>query len=417
MNKSLLLIAALLANTLYAQTLTMQESIDKTLANHPDIKSFILKIEQSKKDYNAASAAYLPQINLHAAYNPLQTYALPVNGTFHTIEEDGWDVGVNVKQKIWDFAKTSSQIEATKRDEDIAKLSLQDAKALMAYKVKSLYALLVVQKEAIAVRKKDLQTKKAYYAQSEALVKQGLKTKADTSRFLSALYGAKDKLAIAKASYEKTKNTLSLYMAQEINDDVTLQYDFQKSANLFESSTEKKILEKNYQLQIDTQNIEKNRLLHKVARASRYGSLDAVASYNHLDTLNSYDSKLVGLTLNIPLYSGGKTTAQTQKAQVALQLAKEKKASKVLALKDEIHALLIDIKRYALTIKAKEAQEKAAHEAKNILEARYKAGLATYIEVLDAMSLLLDARLGVLEAYYARSLAINRIQYLKGNIS
>ncbi len=417
MNKRLLLISILLTNALYAQTLTMQESIDKTLTNHPDIKSFILKIKQSKKSYDAASAAYLPQVNLHAEYNPLQTYALPVNGSFHTIEEDGWNVGVNLKQKIWDFSKTSSKIEASKRDEEISQLSLQDAKALMAYKVKSLYALLVIQKESVAVRKKDLETKKAYYAQSKALVKQGLKTQADASRFLSAVYLAKDRLAAAKAGYEKAKTTLSLYMAQEIKDDVVLEDDVIKDASHFDKNIEKMILQNNYQIQIDAQNIDKNRLLHKAARASHYGSLDAVASYNHLDTLNSYDSKLVGLTLNIPLYSGGKTTAEAQKAQIGLQLAKEKKISKILALKEELHTLFIDIKRYAVTIKAKQAQEKAANETKNILEARYKEGLSTYIEVLDAISLLLDARLGVLEAYYARRMAINRIEYLKGNIS
>ncbi len=417
MNKSLLLISVLLTNILYAQTLTMQDSIDKALTNHPDIKSFILKVEQSKKGYASASAENLPQINLHAEYNPLQTYALPVNGSFHTIEEDGWNVGINLKQKIWDFAKTSSKIEASKLDEEISKLSLQDAKALMAYKVKSLYTLLLVQKKAVVVRKKDLETKKAYYAQSKALVKQGLKTKADASRFLSAVYLAKDKLAASKADYEKTKTTLSLYIAQEIKDDVVLEDDVIKEAYHFKPNIEKKILENNYQMQIDTQSVEKNRLLHKSAQASHYGSLDAVASYSHLDTLNSYDSTLVGLTLNIPLYSGGKTTAEAQKAQIGIQLAKEKKVSKILALKEEINALFIDIKRYTVMIKAKQAQEKAANETKNILEARYKEGLSTYIEVLDATSLLLDARLGVLEAYHARRMAINRIQYLKGNIS
>ena len=62
------------------------------------------------------------------------------------------------------------------------------------------------------------------------------------------------------------------------------------------------------------------------------------------------------------------------------------------------------------------AQLEAATSTSNLLEARYKEGLATYIEVLDAISLVLNARLGVLEAYYSKSIAINRIEYLKGNL-
>jgi outer membrane protein TolC len=395
----------------------LQESIDKTLLNHPDIKSFILKIEQSKKSYDSASADYLPQINLHAEYNPLQTYTLPVNGSFNTLDDDGWGVGINLKQKIWDFSKTSSKIKASKIDEDISKLSLQDAKALMAYKVKSLYGLMVVQKEAIRVRQKDLKAKKAYYAQAKALVVQGLKTDADASRFLSAVYVAQDNLAITKATHKKAQTSLSFYIGEEIKDDVVLEYDVIKKVYHFDENIEKEILESNYQMQINSQTIDKNRLLHKSARASHYGSLDGVASYNHLDTLNSYDSKLIGLTLNIPLYSGGKTSAEAQIAKIGIQLAKEQKASKLLALKEEINTLLIDIQRYDKTIEAKQAQENSAKETKKVLEARYKAGLSTYIEVLDAISLVLNARLGVLEAYYAKSIAINRIEYLKGNIS
>ncbi len=398
---------------LYAQTLTLQESIDKTILNHPDIKSFVLKIEQAKKGYEASSADYLPQINFQANYNLQQTYALPVNGEFHTLDEDGSSIGVNFKQKIWDFSKTSSLIKASKLDEDISKLSLKEAESILIYKVKSLYGLMVVQKEAIRVHQQDLETKKAFYRQAQALTRQGLKTKADESRFLSAVYIAEDNLAKAKASYLKAKNSLSLYIAEEISDNVDLEKEIIKREFKFEN-VENEILQNNYQLKIEDLSIDKNRLIHKATKASRYGSIDGVASYNHLDTLNSYDSKLVGINLNIPLYSGGKINAQTQKAKIALQLAKERKNSRILALKEDIEKLLIDIKRYNKTIRAKKSQLKSANETKKILEARYKEGLTTYMEVLDATTMVLSAKLGVIEAYYSKNEAINRIQYLKG---
>jgi outer membrane protein TolC len=411
--KKIIPISLIFTSALFAQTLTLQESIDKTILNHPDIKSFMLKIKQAQKSYEVSTSEYLPQINLQANYNLQQTYALPVNGTFHTIDEDGSNIGVNLKQKICDFSKTSSTIKASKLEKDISKLSLKEAKALLVYKVKSLYNLMLVQKEAIKVHQQDLETKSAFYKQAKALTKQGLKTKADESRFLSALYIAEDNLAQARASYLKAKNTLSLYMAEEISDDVVLEEDILKREHQFENVV-KEILKSNYQLKIEDLSIDKNRLLHKATKASGYGSIDAVASYNHLDTLNSYDSKLVGINLNIPLYSGGKISAQTQKAKIALQLAKEKKNFRILALKDDIEKLFIDIKRYDKTIKAKKAQLKSANETKNILEARYKEGLTTYIEVLDATTTVLSAKLGVIEAYYSKNESINRIQYLKG---
>ena len=414
--KKIFFSSLLLFSMLHAELLTLQESIDTTLKNYPDVQSLSLKIKQSSLSHRSAVADYLPQVNLNAQYNVTQTYVFPANGTFHTQDGSGWNAGVNLKQKMWDFQKTSSKIDAAKVDEEISKLSLLDLKALLSYKVKSLYKLMVVQSEAVAVREKDLESKKAYYAQAEALVKQGLKTTADASRFLSSVYSAEDNLAIAHSSYEKARNSLSLYMNRKIDDNVTLESQLLEE-NLAESQdVEKEVLASNYTLQIDSKSIEKNILLHKSAKAEHFGSIDILASYTHSDTLNIYDSKLAGVVLNIPLYSGGRVSAEAQKVEISSQISKEEKRSRELAVKEELSNLLLDIQRYNKTIAAKKAQLQSAQDTKNVLDGRYKEGLATYIEVLDATTLVLNAKLGLLEAYYSRALSIDRITYLKGKI-
>ncbi len=418
MNKQhkLTLISLLFGTFLSAQTLTLQESIDKTLENHPDIKSSSLKIKQSESSYKSSYASYLPQVNLDANYNVTQTFVLPQNGTFNTIDDDGWSATASVKQKIWDFSQTSSKVDAANIDKTISQLSLKEMKALLVYKVKSLYETMIVESEAITVREKDLEAKIAYYKQSLALVKEGLKTKADASRFLSAVYSAKENLAAANASFDKAKTTLSLYMGEDIQEGVLLQTELLKQESTVDKSSEQEILNTNYTLKISTQNIEKNLLLHKSAKAKHYGSIDAIASYSHVDTLNAYDAKLAGITFSIPLYSGGRVSAESQKAKIGSSIAIEQKASQELALKDEFERLIIDIKHHNKTIEAKKAEIESAKETKKVLDGRYTEGLSTYIEVLDATSIVLNAKLGLLEAYYLKSMAINRIEYLKGKI-
>ena len=414
--KKIFFSSLLLLSLLNAETLTLQESIDATLQNYPDVKSLQMKMKQSKLSHRSATADYLPQVNLNGQYNFTQTYVFPVNGAFHTQDDTGWNAGVNLKQKVWDFSKTTSKIAATQKDEDISKLSLMDFKALLAYKVKSFYKLMVVQREAVNVRRKDLEAKKAYYAQAEALVKQGLKTRADASRFLSAVYNAEDNLAIAQASFDKARNSLSLYMDRKIDENVTLENSVLQESFNADANVEKEVLASNYTLKIDNKNIEKNILLHKSAKAEHYGSIDAIASYNHFDTLNTYDATTAGVVVNIPLYSGGRVSAEAQKVEISAQISKEQKRSRELALKEELQNLLLDIKRYNKTISAKKAQLDSAQETKKVLDGRYKEGLATYIEVLDATTQVLNAKLSLLEAYYLRALSIDRIQYLKGKI-
>jgi len=416
MKKMLILSSLFLCASLGAQMLTLSDAIDKTLKNHPDVKSFSLKVKQSHSSYKSAYADFLPQVSLQANYNALQTFVFPVNGSFNTLDDDGWSAGASLKQKIWDFSRTSSKVDASKIDESISELSLLDLQALLVYKVKSFYELMIVQNEAIKVRKQDLEAKEAYYKQAKALVEQGLKTEADASRFLSSVYIAKENLSNSLAAYLKAKNSLSLYMGEKIPENITLQNSILKENPEYTISLEEDIFANNVQLKIQTQNIEKNMLLHKSAKAAHFGSIDGVASYTHVDTLNSYDSKLLGITLNLPLYSGGRTSAEVQKAAIASQVATEQKASQALLLKEETESILIDITSYNKTIEAKKAQLLSSKATKKVLDARYSEGLSTYIEILDATTIVLSAELGLLEAYYHRSIAINRLEYLKGKI-
>ncbi len=409
----IMLLLMLFLSVLFAQRLTLSDAIDKALSTHPDVKRFELQVRKSESLVNLSRADYLPQVNLNAEYNPTKTYIFPRNGTFRTINNNGYNIGASVHQKVWDFKKTLLSINAKNEGISIAKLSLKDAKAYLAYKVKIQYELMLVQRLAMEVRQKDLQAKEALYKQAEALVEQGMKTSADATRFLSSFYIAKDNLAISKASFDKARNSLSLYIHEKIPSDVVLDDSMLSSYDL---SDDKKIIESSPSLLALKKEVRKSSLEYKSVKSSHYGSVDFVASYNYLSTLNNYHSTLVGITLDLPLYSGGRISALAQQAQLDKQSALAEYDSKKLALQDEIGSLIIDIKRYEKTILAKQAQLDAAASTTNLLEARYKEGLATYIEVLDSFALKLDAQLGLLSARYEKSSAIHKLQYLEGKI-
>jgi len=412
MKKTTLLL--LMLTTLNAQILSLNDCISKALDTHPDIKSSALQIEYSAQGVNVVRADYLPQVTLNAEYDPIKTYTLPNNGVFHTIESDGWQASATLRQKIWDFSKTFSNIKAKKTEEEISRLTLEDAKAFLAYKVKLQYELIVVQKKAVKVREQDLNAKEALYKQAKALVKQGMKTKADESRFLSSLYVAKDNLAIAQANFQKAKSTLSLYINTPISDDATFTDNTLDETGFVVN--EQNILQNSPILQSLQKNIEKSEFNYKALKVTRYGSLDAIASYTYQDNLNAYDSSLVGVVLNVPLYLGGSISALKQQALTNKQRSLAQYDSKKLTLKEEIETLVIDLKRYKQTIRAKEAQLTSAKQTQTVLEARYKEGLSTYIELLDATAIALDANLGLLQAKYEKSATIHRLEYLKGKI-
>lgn len=415
--KNYLYLILLVSTLVSAQKLALQEAIDKAISSHPDIKKSTLNVQKSKSSLSVVKADYLPQVTLNAEYNPTKTYVLPQNGVFHTVDDDGYNVGAVVNQKIWDFGKTTSNIEASETLQDIAKFSLEDAKALLSYKVKLQYELMYVQKEAIVVREKDLQAKKELYEQANAFVNLGMKTSADASRFLSSYYVAKDNLAISNAAFNKARVALSNYIGEKISQDVELEDTI--SSNRLKIHTEmvyKSVLANNPQLLSLSKTVQKDDLIYKANKSSHYGSIDALASYSYQKTLNEYDTTAVGISLSVPLYSGGRTSALVEESLLEKRSAVEALNSQKLAIKEEVDGLIIDLVRYEQTIETKNAQLKSSLDTTEVLKARYKEGLSTYIEVLDATALYLDAKLGLIEASYFKSTVINRLEYLQGKI-
>lgn len=398
--------------TLYAKTLTLDACIEATLQNHPDVKRLSLGSLQSGSLVDIAKADYLPQLNLNAQYNPHNTFALQQNGTFNTIEDDNFIAEAKVTQKIYDFSKTTSTIEAYEKNKNIATLSLEEAKALLAFSVKNLYNKALFQTKALETRQKDIETKEELYKQAEALVREGLKTKADASSMLSALYNAKDAYATTKAELHKAVATLFLYMGEEADFSVTLEDTL--PTTLQSANTLDTIFAKNFSLLGLNEQIARDTLLYNASKAANYGSVDAVASYTYQDSLNEYDTSMVGIGINIPLYSGGRLSAQNENARIEKEKTKESYRAKKLQLEEQTLTLLADLERYKATIEAKEALINSSLATKEVVEARYKEGLSTYIEVLDAATTHLQARLGLLEARFALQGIKNNLEYLQG---
>jgi len=411
MNKTIIPIF-LSALLLHAQTLTLESCIDKALSSHPDVKRFLLETERQKEGVNSAKSAWMPQISAYGEYDVQRTYVMPQNGAFHTIDDDGWAVGASLRQKVYDFSATTGHIEASKLRHEIARLSLEEARALMRYRVRNSYALVLVQKEAMRSRQKDLEAKKAMYEQAKALVEQGLKTRADESRFLSAVRQADDALAQAAAAYEKALIALRQLVGEEIPSTATFEERPLREETVVRFASENEVLEKNPGLRIAKENIGVYEATYKSAKAEHFGSIDIVADASHFDTLSRYDTTLLGVRYAVPIYSGGRLTAQAQQAKIARMIAAETEASRRKELLQEVRSIYADLREADKRIEAREAQLVSAGETKELVEARYKEGLSTYMEVLDAEAMWLDAKLGLLSARYAKLERIYRLEYL-----
>jgi outer membrane protein len=121
-----------------------------------------------------------------------------------------------------------------------------------------------------------------------------------------------------------------------------------------------------------------------------------------------------GAFVNWPFYDGGRTRAETAQAQAAEQAARARLAEFDRQLRVEVGQRRLEQHAAVAAIAAADEGVKAAAEAQRVLRERYKVGVATNTEVLDAEVALLTAELTRTRALVGAELAQARLDRAVG---
>ena len=126
------------------------------------------------------------------------------------------------------------------------------------------------------------------------------------------------------------------------------------------------------------------------------------------------DSWDIGVNVSVPLWDGGRTSADVAQTRSATRAAQARLAEfdSVLAL--EVRQRVLEIESGRAAIAAADDAVRAATEARRVVAERYRAGVATQTEVLDADLALLQAELDRTRAQASVRLAQSRLARATG---
>ena len=126
-------------------------------------------------------------------------------------------------------------------------------------------------------------------------------------------------------------------------------------------------------------------------------SLNAGPQWSHLDGVSVHDSSL-GLALNLPLFSGFNTTYNVRAAQARsdVQSARRDNVRQQVAL--EVWEAYQSLNTATQTVRTSADLLASAEHSERVALGRYKAGVGTILDLLNAQSALANARLQRIQA-------------------
>ncbi|WP_461829568.1 TolC family protein, partial [Aquifex sp.] len=281
-------------------------------------------------------------------------------------------------------------LSLAKKEVKLRKLILEDVKKEVKYTVKEFYYALLYKKAVVELERDNVRYWKENLKQVEEKYKAGILPKVEYLRAKAQYESAKARLVNAETDYYKSLEELKAFLRhegiKEIEGELTYR-EYPLEGKLWEEM----LLENNSTLKIAKQKLKVVKELIDVATANYYPTVQAFAEYQGFTTRRSlFGGKewlkgyTVGISLNYTFFDGFRREAEIVQKKIDYVKEKENYKETLHKVKAELRKTLLDIKSLKERIKATKLSLEAAKESLRLSTERYREGVATQLEVLDA---------------------------------
>ena len=411
--------------------ISLEDALKIALSENVAVKVADLEIQRTEYAKKGAYAALYPQIDLTGSYQRTlkkQVMYMTMNGQSMGIEV-GKSNTINaavsaamplVNAQLWGSLKLSAL------DVELSIEKARSSRLDMVTQVKSAYFGALFAKEAFNVYKEvyenavtNLEEAQKKYDAQKVSEFELVRAKTSVANAIPHVYNAESSIILALWQLKAVLGVdleMNIDVAGKLEDfSQQMFYDIHQhdSVSLDNNTTMK-------QLAIQVEQLAQNIKLQKFANIP---SLALAFSFSYMSMADDVSFKefpwtpysTVGLSLNIPIFAGGKRhqairQAKNQHQQVQLQVANTERQLKI-AIRQSLNTMEMNMKSYYA------AQEAAAsaQKAYDIAAASYKLGRGTLLDLNDAQLALTQSQLAKSQAVYNFITAKAQLEQTLGN--
>lgn len=390
-----------------ARTLTLEEAVELATTRGNQIAQAQLEVRSSELALSEARAGRLPQVSAEGQYsNYIRTpfIVLPEDspfggGVLRTGNQHNFNVSAQASVPIWSMQLNRS-IDLAKASAELSRLVAESSTTTVRVEVNRAYLNGLITLESLQVLQQSYETLERNLRLVRALYEQGVAPEYDLIRTEVQVRNVEPELSRALSNHLGALNYLKLLTAIPIDEEVRLsgslrdlygeadaaqiEANFEQNADLIQLSGQRSLVEQQVALE----------------KAAYWPTLAAFGSFTYQGQGNDLrfwdynwgETAIVGLTLSVPIFTGG-LRQRVEQAQVEGQRLALQEEFLRQSLRSEFEITRARITDLQKTIEAQERNVAQAERGYQIAQASYEEGAYGLMEVNDAESALTDARL------------------------
>jgi outer membrane protein len=394
------------------ETLDLSRCIAIALKSHPSIKGAAGGLKASRSRVSQARSGYYPQAGVSNGYSRIHPSGASGNLGSGKTSYDEYQSSINLNQTLFDFGKTSSQVDVQSYGAEAARADLDNTQSQVVLGVKQAYYGMLqsmqskdAYTEAVVQFQQHLDQAKKFYEVGTKPKIDVTNAEVDLSQARLNLLKADNALRIARISLNNAmgvpdapgyeiKNSTP-YQDYPIDLATALKRGYDARPDLFSATAKREAAERSIDL----------------ARTGYYPVLSGNAGYGWTGQDFPLDRQwTVGATLNFPLFSGFLTRSQVEEARANLEVARANEENIRQGIRFEVEQAFSNLTESRERIVLTELTVKQAKENRELAQGRYAAGVGNTIEVTDALVLEINAKTAYINALSDYHLAIASLE-------
>ena len=396
------LLSIAVAGNLYA--MNIDDAVEQALLNNNSLKKQQYIYDEAKENVNFAKGSYKPVVNFGYTYN---ANAENIAGQ----GKDNSNANATISYNLFNGFTDKYNIESAKENAKYNLYTLQATKEDLRLTTKQNYISYLKSLKNIDTMENAFKLLEQQYRDSENRFEQGLLAKNDLLQVNAQMLQAKQNLARAKADSRiarfQLKNTLGGNLDSNENiEDLPKQEIISNEYNLEElnSRSEIKAAKKSIEALVNQKRANKGDFMPEAnlnLSYVKYGD-DAFLDVND-GSVDDQKTASVNLTWNV--YNGGRDTSEDIMYNKKILQAKEDLANLKLNIKLQYENALEEFDVSKLNYETAKISLMQSKENYKIVNNRFKEGLSSSTDLINANFLLSQAKQSFDNAYYDRFLA------------
>ena len=377
-----------------ARTLTLEDCLALSEANHPDLVGADAKSEAERRRLSLAAAEDRLQASVSASANRSEREGASAGSSY--------TVGITASLKLFDTNRTKYAVEAQQSVLSATEAEGRKTRLQVRAGVKKAYMDLLLAGEVRGQRQESVDSFRRHLERAKGYYETGLKPKIDVTKAEVDLGNAQLALVEAESEVRVAQAALLNAMGVDSMGPFEVRMAERKLPEAAEDDAEALALEHRQDYAAAALRTLAGKAEVRSAARGSSPSLSLRGGYSAGgEEISSLSSEWnAGLSLTVPVIDGGATAARTDaaRAQVkSLEAAREALRQNILL---EVRKAVLNVRNARERIRIAGLTVAQAEENYSLAEGRYRTGVGDSLALSDALLALTDARLSVYRARY-----------------